>query len=337
MSCYNPASSENLSTLGRAASCIAGFLLCAVQNDLGRKKEKAMKHPLTLFALGAALLLSLPAHAADIDWNKVDAALGKTAAVSGEVHRYGLPRSDLRVTLDGIAIKPALALGGWVAFAPMHGEAMVMGDLVLLDTEITPVMTKLLGGGLEITAIHNHILRAAPATFYMHVAGHGDPEKMAASIRSALSSGSKTPFDPPATTAGPAPTIDLDTAKLDEAMGAKGTANGGVYQFGIPRRNPATESGMPVSGALGGANAINFQPTGNSKAAITGDFLVTGDEVNPLIRVLRASDIEVTAIHSHMLDEQPRMFFIHFWANDDAVKLARGIRTALDKTAVAQH
>jgi hypothetical protein len=326
-----------LSTLGRAASCIAGFLLCAVQNDLGRKKEKAMKHPLTLFALGAALLLSLPAHAADIDWNKVDAALGKTAAVSGEVHRYGLPRSDLRVTLDGIAIKPALALGGWVAFAPMHGEAMVMGDLVLLDTEITPVMTKLLDSGLEITAIHNHILRAAPATFYMHVAGHGDPEKMAASIRAALSSESKTPFDPPATTAGPAPTIDLDTAKLDEAMGAKGTANGGVYQFGIPRRNPATESGMQVSGALGGANAINFQPTGSGKAAITGDFLVAGDEVNPLIRALRAGDIEVTAIHSHMLDEQPRMFFIHFWANDDAVKLARGIRTALDKTAVAQH
>jgi len=120
-------------------------------------------------------------------------------------------------------------------------------------------------------------------------------------------------------------------------MGAKGTANGGVYQFGIPRRDPANESGMQVSGALGGANAINFQPTDSGKAAITGDFLVTGDEVNPLIRTLRASDIEVTAIHSHMLDEQPRMFFIHFWANDDALKLARGVRAALDKTAVAQH
>ena len=294
-----------------------------------------MKYPLTLLTLGAALLLSLPARAADIDWKKVDAALGKTAAVSGEVHRYGLPRSDLHVTLDGVAIKPALALGGWVAFAPMHGEAMLMGDLVLLETEITPVMTKLLESGLDITAIHNHILRAAPATFYMHVAGHGDPEKMAASIRSALSSASKTPFDSPATTAGPAPAIDFDTAKIDEAMGAKGTANGGVYQFGIPRREPATESAMPVNAALGGANAINFQPTGNGKAAITGDFLVTGNEVNPLIRALRAGDIEVTAIHSHMLDENPRMFFIHFWANDDAVKLAHGVRAALDKTAIA--
>jgi hypothetical protein len=296
-----------------------------------------MKNRLTLlFALGAALL-SAPARAADIDWKKVDAALGKSATVSGEVHRYGLPRSDLHVMLDGVTIKPALALGGWVAFAPMHGEAMVMGDLVLLETEITPVMTKLLDSGLDITAIHNHILRATPATFYMHVAGHGDPAKMAASIRSALSSASKTPFDPPATTAGPAPAVDLDIAKIDEAMGAKGMINGGVYQFGIPRRDPATEGGMQVSAALGGANAINFQPTGGGKAAITGDFLVTGDEVNPLIRALRAGDIEVTAIHSHMLDEQPRMFFIHFWANDDAVKLARGVRTALDKTAVAQH
>jgi hypothetical protein len=194
-----------------------------------------------------------------------------------------------------------------------------------------------LDSGLDITAIHNHILRASPATFYMHVAGHGDPVKMATSIRSALSSASKTPFDPPATTAGPAPAVDLDIAKLDEALGAKGTINGGVYQFGIPRRDPPTEGGMQVSAALGGANAINFQPTGGGKAAITGDFLVSGDEVNPLIRALRAGDIEVTAIHSHMLDEQPRMFFIHFWANDDAVKLARGVRTALDKTAVAQH
>ena len=294
-----------------------------------------MKRNLTLLTLLAAVAFPTLATTAEIDWKKVDAALGKTAAVSGEVHRYGIPRSDLHVTLDGVAIKPALALGGWVAFAPMHGEAMVMGDLVLLESEITPVMTKLLDGGLDITAVHNHILRASPATFYMHVGGHGDPEKMAAVIRSALS-GSSTPFDAPATTAGPAPAVDLDTAKLDEIMGVKGTASGGVYQFAVPRREPAMESGMQVNTPLGGANAINFQPTGNGKAAITGDFLVTGNEVNPLIRALRAGDIEVTAIHSHMLDEQPRMFFIHFWANDEAVKLARGIRTALETTAIAK-
>jgi uncharacterized protein DUF1259 len=292
-----------------------------------------MKCTIALVALGL-LLQGSGARAADINWKNVDAALGKTAAVSGQVHRYGLPRSDLHVTLDGIQIKPALALGGWVAFAPMHDQAMVMGDLVLLETEITPVMTKLLDSGLDITAIHNHILRASPATFYMHVAGHGDPEKMATAIRAALSSGSKTPFDPPAAAA---PTVDLETAKIDEIMRAKGKATGGVYQFGIPRRDPAKEGGMTVNPALGGANGINFQPTGGGKAAITGDFLVTADEVNPLIRVLRAGDIEVTAIHSHMLDEEPRMFFVHFWANDDALKLARGVRDALDKTAVAQR
>jgi hypothetical protein len=294
-----------------------------------------MKPKFGLLTLVATLSIPTLLNAAEIDWKKVDAALGKTAAVSGEVHRYGLPRSDLHVTLDGVAIKPALALGGWIAFAPMHGEAMVMGDLVLLESEITPVMTKLLDGGLDITAVHNHILRASPATFYMHVGGHGDPEKMAAVIRSALSA-SNTPFDPPATTAGPAPTIDLDSAKLDQIMGVKGTATGGVFQFAVSRHDPILESGMQVNGPLGGANAINFQPTGNGKAAITGDFLVTGNEVNPLIRALRAADIEVTAIHSHMLDEQPRMFFIHFWAHDDALKLARGVRTALETTAIAK-
>src|SRR5216683_1052599 len=294
-----------------------------------------MKRNLTLLMLAAAMVFPGLAKAADIDWKKVDAALGKTATVAGDVHRYGLPRSDLQVSLDGVAIKPTLALGGWVAFAPMHGEAMVMADLVLLETEITPVMTKLLDGGLDITAIHNHVLRASPATFYLHVGGHGDPEKMATLIRSALSA-SKTPWDPPTTGAAQAMTIDLDTAKLDEIIGVKGTANGGVYQFGVPRRDPIMEMGMKVTGPLGGANAINFQPTGNGRAAITGDFLVTGNEVNPLIRALRANDIEVTAIHSHMLDEQPRLFFIHFWANDDAVKLARGIRAALEKTAIAK-
>lgn len=287
--------------------------------------------------LAVAVLSPRLADAQSIDWKKVDAALGKTAVVSGDVHRYGLPRSDLHVTLDGVQIKPALALGGWVAFAPMHDRAMVMGDVVLLENEITPVMTKLLDSGLDITAIHNHILRASPATFYMHIMGRGDPERMAAAIHQALATASKTPFNPPATTAVAPPTIELDTAKLDEIMRAKGKAVGGVYQFGIPRQNPATEGGMTVTAAMGGANGINFQPTGNGKAAITGDFLVTGREVNPLIRALRAGDIEVTAIHSHMLDEQPRMFFIHFWANDDALKLARGIRAALDKTAVVQN
>jgi hypothetical protein len=290
-----------------------------------------------LTTYGVALTIATAATAREIDWKKVDAALGKTAVVSGEVHRYGFPRSDLQVTVDGVAIKPALALGGWAAFQPMRGEAMVMGDLVLLETEINPVMAKLIEGGVEITAVHNHLLRANPETFYMHIGGHGDPAKMAGVIRSALAL-SKTPFDPPAAapTSTPAPTIDLDTVQLDQIIGAKGTVNGGVYQFNVPRRDPITESGMTVPTAMGSANAINFQPTGGGKAAITGDFVITGDEVNPMIKALRSNGIEVTALHSHMLTEQPRVFFMHFWANDNSLKLAKGIRAALDKTAVAK-
>ena len=277
------------------------------------------------------------ASAQEVDWKAVDAALGRTAAIAGDVHRYGFPRTDLQVTLDGVAIKPAFALGGWVAVKPAHGGAMVMGDLVLLDTEVNPVMAKLLANGIDVTAVHNHLLRASPSTFYMHVGGHGDPVKLATAIRSALAE-SKTPLGAPAAAPNPPPAIDLDTAMLDQIIGVKGQANGGVYQFAVPRRDPITEMGTTLTppGPTGMANAINFQPTGGGKAAITGDFLVTGDEVNPLIRTLRTNGIEVTAIHSHMLDEQPRMFFIHFWANDDAQKLAKGLRAALEKTAIAK-
>src|SRR5580693_4387359 len=160
------------------------------------------------------------AHAQDVDWQKVDEALGRKPAVSGDVRRYGFPRSDLTVTLDGVAIKPALALGGWVAFKPMGGEAMVMGDLVLLESEINPVMLKMIEGGLDITAVHNHLLRASPATFYMHVGGHGDPVKLATAIREGLAA-SKTPGVAP-TTANPPLAVDLDTAQLDQIMEAKG-------------------------------------------------------------------------------------------------------------------
>jgi hypothetical protein len=290
-----------------------------------------------VFLIGAGLFAATVAQSQEIDWQKVDDAIGrKPAVVSGDVHRYGFPRGDLNVTLDGVSIKPALALGGWVAFKGMGGQAMVMGDLVLLETEIKPVMTKLVDGGLDITAVHNHLLRANPATFYMHVGGHGDPAKMAAAIRAALTE-SKTPLAPPSPPAA-APAIDLDTAQLDQIIGVKGQANGGVYQFGVPRRDPVTENGMTLApaGPLGMATGIGFQPTGNGKAAITGDFVMTADEVNPVIRALRANGIEVTALHSHMLDEQPRLYFMHFWANDDAIKLAKGLRAALDKMANAK-
>ncbi len=287
--------------------------------------------------ISASLIAVTAARSQDIDWQKVDEAIGrKPAAVSGEVHRYGFPRSDLNVTLDGVSIKPALALGGWVAFKGMGNQAMIMGDLVLLETEIKPVMAKLIDSGLDITAIHNHLLRANPATFYMHVGGRGDPVKMAAALRAALAE-SKTPLAPPSAPAAP-PAVGLDTAQLDQIIGVKGQANGGVYQFGVPRRDAVTENGTTLApaGPLGLASGIGFQSTGNGKAAITGDFVMTADEVNPVIKALRANGIEVTALHSHMLDEQPRLYFMHFWANDDAIKLAKGLRAALDKMANAK-
>jgi hypothetical protein len=293
----------------------------------------------TISIVTALLAVDAAAYAQEVDWQKVDDALGRKPAVSGDVHRYGFSRSDLSVTLDGVTIKPALALGGWVAFKPMGGDAMVMGDLVLLESEVNPVMLKMIEGGLDITAVHNHLLRASPATFYMHVGGHGDPAKMAAVIRDALAA-SKTPLSMPASTtaAAPPPSIDLDTAQLDKIMEAKGKTNGGIYQYNVPRRDPVSMAGVAITppAPLGVATGINFQPTGGGKAAITGDFVLTNDEVNHVIRALRTNGIDVTAVHSHMLDEQPRLFFLHFWAVDDATKLAKGLRAALDKTASAK-
>jgi hypothetical protein len=299
--------------------------------------EEIIMRPVHVLAICAMATMGSAVSAQEIDWKKVDDAIGRSAVVvSGDVHRYGFPRSDLTVTLDGVTIRPTLALGGYAAFKPMHGGAMVMGDLVLLETEINPVMAKLIENGVEITAVHNHVLRGNPATFYMHIGGQGDPVKLAMAIRTALTA-SKTPLTPPAAPASQ-PAIDLDTAQLDQIIGAKGQPNGGVYQFGVPRRDPISENGMQMTpvGRWGSPRRSASQPTGGGKAAITGDFVLTENEVNPVINTLRSNGIEVTAVHSHMLNEQPRLFFLHFWANDDAVKLAKGLRAALDKTASAK-
>jgi hypothetical protein len=286
-------------------------------------------------AIAIVAAVATPAFAADRDWSDVGKALGKEGAMQpGGVYRVALPRTDLKVTLDGVSIKPGFALGGWLAFAPMGDQAMVMGDLVMTQDEINPVMKKLEESGIEITALHNHLLRAEPATMYMHVMGQGDPVKLAQELHAALSL-SKIPFEAPSGTSQPQ-AMELDTAGIDKILGAAGKANGGVLQYGIPRAEKISDSGMPVPPALGSAIAINFQPTGGGKAAITGDFVLIAKEVNPVIKALRENDIEVTAVHNHMLDDQPRLFFMHFWANDDAQKLAKGLRAALDKVNVAK-
>jgi hypothetical protein len=217
-----------------------------------------------------------------------------------------------------------------------HGtEVMLMGDLVLTDEEVNPVMKRLVDGGIEITALHNHLLSSTPHTMYMHVAGHGDGARLATTLHNALAL-SKTPF-PAAASSAPAPApapLELDTNGIDQALGHKGKVNGGVYAVGIPRAEAPREGGMAIPDAMGMGIGINFQPTGNGRAAIAGDLVLTADEVNPVLRTLRANGIEVEALHNHMLDDEPRLFFMHFWANDDAVKLARGMRAALDQMKV---
>jgi hypothetical protein len=290
---------------------------------------------LILGSIGFAVGLSTAALAADNDWAPVAQALGRSGAqLPCGVYRVGLGRSDLKVTLDGVEIKPSLALGSYLAFQKTGSKGMVMGDLVLTHEEVNPVMKKLIDGGIEITALHNHLLRSSPATMYMHFMGHGDPAELAAVLRAALAE-SKTPLAALAPAGSPAP-LDIDTAAIDQTLGAKGTANGGVYQFNIPRAETIEDGGMTIPIGMGSGIVVNFQPTGDGKAGITGDFVLIAREVNPVLKALRDGGIEVTALHSHMLDEQPRLFFMHFWANDDAGKLARSLKAALGKVRLAK-
>jgi hypothetical protein len=302
-----------------------------------------MRYVIGLFATLGFLVPTEIAHAADWQTN-VAQALGKPGQeMPGGVYRIGLPRTDLEVTLDGVKLRPAFALGSWVAFMAHGGETMVMGDLVLTDSEVNPVMSRLEDGGIEITALHNHLMRNAPHTMFMHVEGHGDPAKLAATPRTALAA-SKTPIEAPkeadntssADTTGSTQNATLNTAAIDKALGFKGMLNGTVYAVGIPRAEPPREGGMSLPPAMGSAIAINFEPTGDGLAATTGDFVLTADEVNPVVQALTSHGIEVTAIHNHMLHDEPRLFFMHFWAHDDLNKLTLGLRAALDRVKVAK-
>jgi len=280
--------------------------------------------------LFAAVLLTA-ATPKTTDWTNVEHALGRAGSLlPGDVYKVSFPRGDLAITLDGVAIKPALALGSWAAFKETGGgKAMAMGDLVLLESEVTPVIDALRRGGIEQSALHNHLIGESPHVMYLHFSGHGDPAALARTLHDALAL-TKTPMGPAAPPPATPPAIDLPAADLDRIIGSAGKIACGTYQFAVPRAEKIIENGMEIPPSMGMAIPLNFQPTGNGRAAITGDFVLLASEVNPVIGILRGGGITVTAIHSHMLDETPRLFFMHFWANDDAKKLATTLRAALD-------
>jgi hypothetical protein len=307
------------------AFAVAGLVLCAAACT-GPAKEADAKV--------SESAVQQPAASSTIDWKAVDAAMGRSGAMQpGGVYKYSMARSDLHVTSGGVQIKPALALGSWLAFKPSGGnEAVAMGDLVLTEQEYNRVIARLQQGGVGQTAVHKHLLDLSPALWWVHVEAQGDPVKTAQTVHDALA----MTGTPPASPSGGAPeTIDLDTAQIRQALGHGGNASGGVYHVTVPRAETIHAMGVEVPPSMGTATSLNFQPTGGGKAAINGDFVMTAGEVNRVIAALKQAGIQVVSVHNHMLDEEPRLFFMHFWANGDAVKLARGLRTALDLTNTA--
>ncbi len=271
------------------------------------------------------------------EWKTVEDVFGFAGAnLPAGVIRFNMPRGDLHVTLAGTEVKPALALGAWAAFHHVgSNDAMVMGDLVLTEDEVAPVMKALQRGGVEVTALHNHLIGESPKIMYVHMGGHGDPVKLAQTIKHAVGL-TKTPLPQGGGTKETAADLGFDVAAVEKIMGRPGTVSGGVLHFSAPRAEKLTEDGMETPPSMGAGTAINFQPTGNGRAAIAGDFAMTAKEVGPVMKVLQDNGVQAVALHSHALDDAPRLLYMHFWANDDALKLARTLRSAVDETNAAK-
>jgi len=291
----------------------------------------------SLFLCASAFLSSLSLMVAapppESGWESVDKVFGSTGKDQpGDVRRYGWPRTDLHVHIAGVPVEPALALGAWAAFKKTGtgDEAVTMGDLVLLELEVEPVLGELEAGGFEILAIHNHLIGETPHVVYVHFHGHGDPAALARTLKAALA---KTKTPPPGKTpAKPTAEQEKTFEKLQEALGRKGTMAGTVLQVGVARAETIQDGGMEVPPSMGMNNPMNFQ-TVDTRVATTGDFVLIADEVNPVIRELHAHGIQVTALHSHMLRENPRLFFMHFWAVGTPEKIGGGLKAALSKVA----
>jgi hypothetical protein len=266
------------------------------------------------------------------EWKNVEDVFGFPGDVlPGDVIRFNMPRKDLHVTVGSTEVKPALALGAWAAFHMVgKNDAMVMGDLVLTEEEVAPVMKALEDGGVEVTALHNHLIGESPRILYIHMGGHGDPVKMVQTIKQAVAL-TKSPL-PQGGGVKETEDIGFDVAAVEKILGQPGKVSGGVLHFNVARAEKLTEEGMDTPPSMGMGTSINFQPTGNGKAAIAGDFAMTWKEVGPVMKVLQDNGVQALALHNHALNDVPRLFYMHFWANVDAVNLAKTMRSALDKT-----
>jgi len=265
---------------------------------------------------------------AQVDSTGLNNVFGKNGSVQGMVYRITYPRSDLKVKIDEFSVAPGLALTSWIGILFMGKESMMMGDLVLLDTEESKVVAKLIASNLSITAIHNHLTNEKPAIKYIHFSGSGDPMQLAASIKSVLAI-TGTPLTIPAIPQQQ--TTSPDWSKVEAILGRGGKHNGQLLQYSFARKEKLLESGMETPPSIGMATGINFQMDGKN-AGITGDFVLLANEVNPVVKALTENGIIVTAIHNHMLYDDPRLFMLHFWAVSDPEKLATGLKAALDKT-----
>lgn len=284
------------------------------------------KLTLTLFAT----LFTGLSFAQQTDWSTIETVFGKKGNIQDDVFKITFPRYDLKVKVGSFSIAPSLALTSWIGFMKMGAQATMMGDLVLLDSEVAGVISKLVAVNLEITAEHNHLINEIPAVKYLHFSGTGDAVKLAEAVKSVIAVTATSLTPPPAI-----PQSEITEWPNIEAILGKGKRTGNILQFGFPRNEKLTDNGMEMPPYMGMATAINFQiePGSNqNRAAITGDFVLLADEVNPVVKMLTEHHITVTALHNHMLYDSPRLFMMHFWAVGDPENLAKGLKAALGLT-----
>ncbi len=269
-------------------------------------------------------------HSADI--RTIEKVTGMKGMEKNGEYKITVPQNDLNVMVDGFKITPPMGLGSWAVFSPSSHGVMVMGDIILTENDLKPVQQEVIRQGLTISAIHNHFVRNHPNIIYMHIGGSGQADSMAAKVKAVFDAVKASRGTDPGKVPKDSVVNTIDLTRLDHIIGEKGEMNGGVYKYTIGRPDvKLTEHGMPVT-TFGGFNTwASWQGT-PERAAVCGDFTMLADEVAPVIKALVENKIEVVAVHNHMIDEQPIVYFLHYWGTGNAEQLAHGLRAALDKT-----